>query len=134
MAFADEDETYRYIGGIFEQAFRDDEIGPKLVETALVLRFRFTEPEAVVVIDTARRQTYQGEPAGVDPSATMSMKTETANAYWQGKVNLPIAMAKGRISADGNVADLLKLAPLGSKLYPLYTDQLKEDGRTDLLL
>lgn len=134
MSFVNEQEAYRYIGGIFETAFKDEEIGAKLVETGLVVRFRFTEPDAVVVIDMAGQQVYQGESESVEPSATMSMTGETANAYWQGKVNLPIAMAKGRISVDGNVADLLKLAPHGKKLYPVYIAQLKDDDRTDLLV
>jgi hypothetical protein len=134
MSFRSEDEVRRYIGGIFEAAFADEEIGPKLVETGLVLRFRFTEPEAVLVIDMPGRRVHQGEVAGLAPSATMAMKGETANAYWQGKVNLPFAMARGRISVEGNVASLLKLAPLGKKLYPVYIDRLKHDDRADLLV
>ncbi|NKQ54218.1 SCP2 sterol-binding domain-containing protein [Amycolatopsis sp. K13G38] len=134
MSFRNEDEARRYIGGIFETAFKDEEIGPKLVDTGLVLRFAFTDPEAVLVIDMGQQQVYQGDGSGLTPSATMSMKCETANAYWQGKVNLPFAMARGKIAVDGNVASLLKLAPLGKKLYPVYIDNLTNDGRTDLLV
>lgn len=134
MSFTDEDEVFHYIGGIFESAFKDEEIGPKLVDTGLVLRFKFTEPESTLVIDMPHQQVLKGDGAGPGPSATMSMKGETANAYWQGKVNLPFAMARGKISVEGNVASLLKLAPLGKKLYPVYVDRLKSDGRTDLLV
>ena len=63
----------------------------------------------------------------------MKMSADTGNAYWQGKVNLPLAMAKKKIKVDGNVASLLKLAPLGKKLYPPYIERLKADGRDDLL-
>jgi len=63
----------------------------------------------------------------------MSMTADIANRYWQGKVNLPLSMAKGQIKVSGNVAGLLKLAPLGKKLYPLYTGMLEADGRSDLL-
>ena len=45
------------------------------------------------------------------------MTADVGNAYWQGKVNLPMAMAKRKIKVDGNVASLLKLAPLGKRLY-----------------
>lgn len=133
-SFADEDEVYRYIGGIFETAFTDEEIGPKLAGTGIVVRFAFTEPDSVLVIDMARQQVHQGDAPGLNPSATMSMTTETANAYWQGKVNLPFAMARGRITVDGNVASLLRLAPLGKKLYPVYIENLRRDGRDDLLV
>lgn len=138
MGFNDSAEVAKYIGGIFEAAFEDAEIGPKLVATGLVIAFDFTEPEAVVVIDMANKSVRQGgsnDPSGgPSPMATMSMTADTGNAYWQGKVNLPLAMAKKKIKVDGNVASLLKLAPLGKKLYPVYIDRLKNDGRDDLIV
>ena len=134
MSFKNEDEVYRYIGGIFESAFKDEEIGPKLRDTGLVLKFAFTEPDSVLLIDMAGQQVHRGDVAELSPSATMTMRGETANAYWQGKVNLPFAMARGKISVEGNVASLLKLAPLGKNLYPVYIGTLKTDGREDLLV
>lgn len=134
MSFNNEDEVRRYIGGIFETAFQDAEIGPKLVDTGLILKFRFTEPDSALTIDMAGRQVHKGDVSELPATAVMSMKGETANAYWQGKVNLPFAMARGKIAVEGNVAALLKLAPLGKKLYPVYIDNLKNDGRNDLLV
>ena len=61
------------------------------------------------------------------------MTADLGNAYWQGKVNLPMAMAKRKIKVDGNVASLLKLAPLGKRLYGDYIQQLQDDGRDDLI-
>jgi hypothetical protein len=133
MGFTNSAEVVKYIGGIFETAFGDPEIGPKLQATGLVVAFDFTEPEAVVVIDMANQVVREGIEANNPPSATMSMTADTGNAYWQGKVNLPLAMAKKKIKVDGNVASLLKLAPLGKKLYPPYIERLKADGRDDLL-
>ncbi|WP_078293322.1 SCP2 sterol-binding domain-containing protein [Mycobacterium sp. D16R24] len=134
MGFSDSAEVARYIGGIFETAFDDPEIGPKLVGTGLVVAFDFTEPDAVVVIDMANKSVREGLDGGSAPSATMSMTADLGSAYWQGKVNLPLAMAKKKIKVEGNVASLLKLAPLGKKLYPSYIARLKADGRDDLLV
>lgn len=134
MGFANSAEVTNYIGGIFETAFEDDEIGPKLVDTGLVVAFDFTDPEALVVIDMADKSVREGLAGGPAPTATMSMTADTGNAYWQGKVNLPLAMAKKKIKVDGNVGSLLKLAPLGKKLYARYIERLQSDGREDLLL
>ena len=134
MSFRNDEEARRYIGGIFETAFKDDELGPKLAATGLVLRFKFSEPDAILIIDMAKQAVSLGDVDGVTPSATMSMKSEVGNAYWQGKVNLPFAMARGKIAVEGNIASLLKLAPLGKKLFPVYIDSLKADGREDLLV
>jgi putative sterol carrier protein len=133
MGFQNSAEVAKYIGGIFEAAFEDPEIGPKLVDTGLVIAFDFTDPEAVVVIDMANKAVREGLAGGTAPTAMMSMTAETGNAYWQGKVNLPLAMAKKKIKVEGHVASLLKLAPLGKKLYPVYIDRLKADGRDDLI-
>jgi len=134
MGFRDSAEVAKYIGGIFETAFDDEEIGPKLVDTGLVVAFDFTDPEAFVVIDMANKSVREGLEGGLPPTATMSMTAETGNGYWQGKVNLPLAMAKKKIKVEGNVASLLKLAPLGKKLYPRYIERLTNDGRDDLIV
>ncbi|NMO01464.1 SCP2 sterol-binding domain-containing protein [Gordonia sp. TBRC 11910] len=132
MGFKDADEVRKYLGGIFESAFADPEIGDKLRNTGIVLKTVYTEPDAALVID-ARKGTVTSSDGTEEVSAQMSMSADTGNAYWQGKVNLPLAMAKSRIKVDGNVASLLKLAPLGKKLYPAYIEALKADGRDDLL-
>ncbi len=133
MGFRDSSEVTKYIGGIFAAAFEDEEIAPKLKATGIVLEFRFSEPDTVIVIDMATGEVGDGS-EGSPVSATMLMTAEVGNAYWQGKVNLPLAMAKSKIKVEGNVASLLKIAPLSKKLFPLYTDRLKGDGREDLVV
>lgn len=133
MAFKDADEVRRYIGGVFQAGFDDPEIGPKMVATGIVVKFEFTEPDAAVVIDMGKQEI--GEGAGMaEPVATMRMTADLGSAYWQGKVNLPLSMARGKIKVDGNVASLLKLAPLGKKLFPKYVATLEADGRQDLVV
>ena len=134
MGFKDSGEVTKYIGGIFEDAFKDPEIGPKLVDTGLVVAFDFSDPVAVVVVDMPNQTVTDGTSRVTAPSATMTMTADLGNAYWQGKVNLPMAMAKRKVKVDGNVASLLKLAPLGKKLYAGYIQRLKDDGREDLIV
>ncbi|MFT4263820.1 MAG: SCP2 sterol-binding domain-containing protein [Nocardioides sp.] len=133
MGFKDATEVRQFLGGVFETAFADPEIGPKLRETGIVLKTVYTEPEAALIIDATKGEVREAGP-DEEASAQMSMTADTGNAYWQGKVNLPLAMAKSRIKVQGNVASLLKLAPIGKKLYPAYIDSLKASGREDLLV
>lgn len=132
MSFNSSDEVHKYLGGIWDLAFADPEIGPKLQATGIVLSFDYSDPDTVMTLDTAEQKVIPGK-GDAKPTASMSMTADVANRYWQGKVNLPLAMAKGQIKVGGNVAGLLKLAPLGKKLYPLYTGMLEADGRSDLL-
>ena len=133
--FANEDELYRYVGGIFEAALADPELRPKLQNTGMILQSRCAEPDCSLVIDLPGAVVYKGsDPAAPAPSATMSMSTTTANAYWQGKVNLPFAMAKGTVKVEGSVTRLVQLAPLSKRLFPVYVERLRADGRDDLVL
>lgn len=132
MAFQDAAEVRKYLGGVFEVAFADPEIGPKLKDTGIVLKTIYTEPDTIILIDTTTGEVTDGDDSS-ECSASMTMTADTGNAYWQGKVNLPLAMAKSKIKVQGNVAALLKLAPLGKKLYPRYIATLQADGRDDLL-
>jgi putative sterol carrier protein len=131
--FANEDELYHYIGGIFEMGFADPELGPKMEATGIVFQMKCTEPDSSLIIDMKNRKVHQGT-AGPQPDATLFMSTETSNKYWQGKVGLPFAMARGKVKVEGNVAKLLALSPLGKKLFPRYIDMLKADGREDLIV
>lgn len=133
MAFTSSAEVVKYIGGIFEAAFEDDELATKLRETGVVLKFELTDPDTVLVIDALNGVVQEGDD-GVTVGATMTMASDVANAYWQGKENLPLAMAKGKIKVAGDIATLLRLAPLTKKLYPTYVERLREDGRDDLLV
>ena len=133
MPFETADEVNTYIGGIFEAAFDNPEVGPKLADTGIVLRVTATDPDTSFVVDLAT-QTVSFGPEAPNPNAALTMSADVHNQYWQGKVNLPFAMARGQVKVQGNVAQLLKLAPLGKSLYPVYVEQLKADGREDLIV
>lgn len=133
MTFKDADEVRHFIGGVFQAGFDDPEIGPKMAATGIVVKFEFTDPETDLVVDMAKQEVGDGT-GMAEPAATMKMTADLGSAYWQGKVNLPLSMARGKIKVDGNVASLLKLAPLGKKLFPKYVASLEAAGREDLVV
>lgn len=132
--FATVDEVNKYIGGIFEKALKDETIGPKLVGTGMSLRMNFSDPDSVVTIDFGHQKILTGDAARIDADAVLTMSTDTANRYWQGKVSLPLAMAKGKLKIGGSASQLLKLAPIAKDLYPVYVEMLKADDRDDLVV
>ncbi|WIX75236.1 SCP2 sterol-binding domain-containing protein [Amycolatopsis carbonis] len=132
-AFSKPEEIYQYIGGIFETAFADADLAAKLAGTGLVLKMVCTNPESALLIDTQNRR-VTGDAFDAPADATMTMDSEVANGYWQGKVNLTFAMARGKVKVDGPVSKLIKLAPLSKKLFPVYVENLRADGREDLIV
>ena len=55
----------------------------------------------------------------------MTMSSETANRYFQGKENVAIAIARRRIKAGGDVKAALAIIPITKPLFA----QLSADGR-----
>ena len=132
--FADSDEVYQYIGGIFEEAISDPDLGPKFSASGVVLKLTYTAPDAVLVVDMPAGKVLCGDESGtVEPTVQMFMSSDVAHRFWLGKVNISMALAKGEMRAKGPVPKILKLIPLAKEVFPRYAARLEADGRTDLL-
>lgn len=129
------DDLYNYVGGIFDQAWADPELGPKFSATGAVLMVKCTDPDSEVVLDMPAKTAYPSTAQAPNPpNATLKMDTETANAFWQGKVNMTLAMARGQVKAEGSVMKVLKLVPNVKHLFPVYVELLRNDGRDELVI
>jgi hypothetical protein len=107
----------------------DPEMGPRLRAADTPQRFEFTDLDLVVNV----RAGGPGEPNlawewsdDIDWEARvkMSMTTETANRYFQGKENIAIAIARRRIKAGGDVKAALAIIPITKPLYARYRDMV----------
>jgi SCP-2 sterol transfer family len=100
----------------------DPNMGPQLRDADTPQRFEFTDLDLVVNV----RAGAVGEPNlawewsdDVDskPKVLMTMSSETANRYFQGKENVAIAIARRRIKAGGDVKAALAIIPITKPLY-----------------
>ena len=106
-----------------------------LQSAQMILRFNLREPDLSIIIDATEN------PIGVyindqtrKPSADFSLKAEFANKFWNGKVNLAIALTKKDIVARGSIPKILKLVKILGPMYGFYKLYLKKLGRADLIL
>jgi putative sterol carrier protein len=131
--FKDESEVYNYIGGIFEEALADPEVGQKFAASGVILMVKYSDPDSTLTVDMPGRKVFYGEDArnGPKPVIEMSMKADTAHRFWLGNVNITAAMAKGQVKAKGPIPKILKLVPLTKILFPRYRDSLVPSRRTD---
>lgn len=132
--FRDAQDVYDCIGKIFEEAIADPEIGPKTKEAGLTILFNFTDPDSAIFVDFAEGNVCFGD--GVperEAAIRMGMKSDDANKFWLGKLNLVMAMAKGQVRAKGSVPEMLKMLPLAKPLYARYETILRDAGRDDLI-
>ncbi len=111
---------------IFGMMDDDPEMGPRLRDADVPQRFEFSDVDLVVNIRAARA----GEDGNLhwewtddvdwEPKVRMTMSSETANRYFQGKENVPIAIARRRIKAGGDVKAALSLIPITKPVYARY--------------
>jgi hypothetical protein len=110
----------------------DPDMGPKLRDADTPQRFEFTDLDLVVNV----RAGGPGEPnlawewsddIDWDPRVKMTMTSETANKYFQGKENIAIAIARRRIKAGGDVKAALAIIPITKPLYARYRDMVAAD-------
>ena len=130
--FKDGDEATKYIAGIFEKAVAAESIGDQLAASGVVLQLNCSDPDIQITVDMPNKKVFTGS-CDLSPTVAMSMTSDMANRFWQGKLNLAVSLAKGQVRAKGPVPKILKLVPVAKKLFPRYEELLRAEGRTDLL-
>ena len=130
--FASAKEFRTVMDRVFELMDADPDMGPKLRDADVPQRFEFDDVDLVVNI----RAADDGEDGNLhwewtddvdwEPKVRMTMSSQTANKYFQGKENVAVAIARRRIKSGGDVAAALKLIPITKPVYGQYRRFLEE--------
>jgi hypothetical protein len=119
---------------VFEMMSTDPEMGPKLREAETPQRFEFPDLDLVVNI-TSREAEEDGQnliwkwsdDIDWDPDVKMTMDSDVANKYFQGKENVAMAIARRRIKTSGNVKKALALIPITKPVESMYRDMIESE-------
>ena len=118
---------------VFSMMDRDPDMGPKLRDADTPQRFEFTDFDAVVNIRAARPDEdgnlhwEWSDDVDWEPRVRMEMSSEVANRYFQGKENVPMAVARRRIKTSGDLKAALALIPITKPIYAQYRDYLERE-------
>ena len=111
---------------IFTMMSEDPEMGPRLRDADVPQRFEFEDVDLVMNIRAGHADEaatlYWEWTAEVDwqPRVRMTMSSETANRYFQGKENVALAIARRRIKTGGDIRASLALIPITKPIYERY--------------
>src|SRR5438270_8310240 len=110
----------------------DPDMGPKLRDADTPQRFEFTDVDLVVNIraggpNEANLAWEWTDDVDWEPKVQMTMSSEIANRYFQGRENVAIAIARRRIKAGGDVKAALALIPITKPLYERYRQMIAAD-------
>ena len=133
--FEDEQEVYRYIGGLFRALLEDEEMRTQLLKANTIVEYRYRRPDSEITVKLVEGEEPRVEegPSDLEPELVMTMDADIAHRFWLGKVNPTVALARGQMRATGPIAKLLRLVPVVRPAFPRYRRLLEEAGREDLL-
>jgi hypothetical protein len=139
--FKNAQQFYDTVGELMDRAKKDPDIGRKIAKSGIIIQFRYTDPDAVTTVNAKDKPTQPGAfvdvyngPTDLKPDIIMTMKADTAHAFWQGKVNLLNALTKKEIVLQGSQLKVLQLLPAVTPLFKVYPVLLKEKGYSDLIM
>ena len=130
--FASPEELKEVLDKTFSIMNEDEEMGPKLKAADTPQRFEFSD----VGLQVSVRPSREGEEgnllwvwgdADFEPRVRMTMDSATANRYFQGKENVPIALARRKIKAGGDVKAALALLPITKPVFERYRAMVESD-------
>jgi SCP-2 sterol transfer family len=131
--FQSKSEFREVIDKTFTLMSTDPDMGPRLRDARVPQRFEFPDQDAVVNI-TYREGGGEhnlrwewSEDVDWEPKVVMTMSSEVANRYFQGKENVPLALAKRRIKSSGDIKSALKLIPITKPVFAMYREMVERD-------
>ncbi len=110
----------------------DPSMGPRLRDADTPQRFEFTDLDLVVNVRAGAPEEPNlvwewSDDIAWKPRVTMTMSSETANRYFQGKENVAIAIARRRIKTGGDVKAALAIIPITKPLFERYREMVARE-------
>ena len=118
---------------VFTMMSEDPEMGPRLRDADVPQRFEFEDVDQVMNIragkadEDANLHWEWTDEVDWQPRVRMTMSSETANRYFQGKENVALAIARRRIKTGGDIRASLALIPITKPIYERYRALVAED-------
>ena len=119
---------------VFEMMSTDPDMGPKLRDAETPQRFEFPDLDLVVNIAAADDASDGNnlvwewtDDVDWEPEVKMTMDSGVANKYFQGKENVPVALARRRIKSSGDMKAALKLIPITKPVFAQYRAMLERE-------
>lgn len=124
--FAVAQDVYDAIGALFVWGSRDPDLGPRIANSGLTIRFVYHNPGSEITVDA--KNPGEGHfavhcgPVDLTPDVTMEMDADVAHIFWFGKLNLLTALSRGQMKAVGPIQSILKLLPAIKPAYKKYPE------------
>lgn len=139
--YRDTAQLYEIYGAFLRRVLEDPKVGPKMARTGIIIRFEYTDPDAVVTIDLKNppaepgmHGTFHMGPCSLRADTWSRQSADHSHRFWHGLENPIASVAKGQVKQGGNVVAMLKLLPVVRHAFRLFPVVLAEMGHEDLIV
>jgi hypothetical protein len=127
--FESSEKFNEVLGGFFRLIAQTPAIADKLLASKLIIRFNYTDPDLVLVIDCSGDTVdIRSGDLETQEIVDMKMSADIAHKFWFGKVNLTMALTRRQMVAKGPIPKILKLLPAIKPSYAMYPRYLEDNG------
>jgi hypothetical protein len=134
MGFRSAEEFREVLDRTFEIMSTDPDMGSRLRDAETPQRFEFPDLDLVVnvtfapeVVDGQHLRWKWSDDVDWEAEVEMTMDSDVANRYFQGKENIAMAIARRRIKSSGNVKKALALVPITKPVFARYRAMAEAD-------
>ena len=143
MKFRDADEFRTCFEQIFRLMNDHPEVGRPLRDLDAPNRFEISDLDLVFNVAAAPqtdeadgrllRWMWGDEGRDWEPLISLKMASDVANRFFQGKENVALAVAMGRVKLRGPLSKILEMAPITKPIHGVYRTWLTDQGYDHLL-
>ena len=134
MAFANAEELYKIFQLTLDKVMKDEKLNESLGAGDMVVGLKVPNLDAFITLELKGSLKASYGPPTMKIDVTAANDDEIFVKFWQGKLNLMMAMTKGQVKTQGAVTKMLKLLPKIGPVYKFFAESLKEAGREDLVI
>lgn len=124
--FKDTQHLYEVLGDLWNYCIKETELGPKLKEFEVSVKFVITEPQGLMHVthDTV----LTGDAANKDATLTIESSGDAAHKFWLKQMTLPVALATRKMKSKGPVPKMLRLLPYLKPVFEKYPQYCEKYG------
>ncbi|MEZ4491286.1 MAG: SCP2 sterol-binding domain-containing protein [Cyanobacteriota/Melainabacteria group bacterium] len=132
--FNDSDELGTVMKELWVTIADDSKISSPLLNSKLIVRFHYKEPDGQITIDCSdgENMVIEWGDCVKQPVVEMFMQADVAHKFWMGQVNVPMYLLNGKMVAKGPVNKALALLPAIKPAFKKYPSVVRTTLNRDL--
>ena len=134
--FSSAAELHATLGAFLDEITKAPDMRPKFTAADTSFLVTYTAPEARTLVDCTQDPpvVVNDPPADATAEINLVMSADDAHRFWQGKLNMTVALARKQIQVSGPMGKMLKLLPAMRPAFGRYRQFLADNGHADKIV